>query len=41
MDQRSTCLFLAIKGLSAQAIPSELVPVVGPDAIACSTVTKY
>jgi hypothetical protein len=30
MDQRSICLFLAMKRLSAQAICSELVAVLGP-----------
>jgi hypothetical protein len=40
MDQRSTCAFLAIKGLSAQAIHNELVDVLGPDMIAYSTVAK-
>jgi hypothetical protein len=40
MDQRSVYEFLAIKGISAQAIGSELVAVIGPDAIAHSTVTK-
>jgi hypothetical protein len=32
------CLFLAMKRLSAQAIDSELVAVLGPDAIGYSTV---
>jgi hypothetical protein len=40
MDQRSICLFLAMKQLSAKAIHSELVAVLGPDAIAYSTVTN-
>jgi hypothetical protein len=30
MDQRSICLFLAMKRLSAQAISGELVAVLGP-----------
>jgi methyl coenzyme M reductase subunit C len=41
MDQRSICLFLAMKRLSGQAIYSELVAVLGPDAIGHSTVTNY
>jgi transcriptional regulator of acetoin/glycerol metabolism len=41
MDQRSICLFLAIKQLLAQAIDNELVAVLGPDAIGYSTVTNY
>jgi hypothetical protein len=40
MDQRSISLFLAIKEPSAQAIHNNLVTVLGPDAIAYSTVTK-
>jgi hypothetical protein len=40
MDQRSICLFLAMKRLSAQAIDNKLVAVLGPDAIAYSTVTN-
>jgi hypothetical protein len=41
MDQRSICLFLAMKQLSAQAICRELVAVLGPDAIGYSTVINY
>jgi hypothetical protein len=41
MDQRSVCLFLALKGLSAQAVDNELAAVLGANAIAYSTVTKY
>jgi hypothetical protein len=41
MDQRSICLFLAMKLLLAQAISRELVAVLGPDAIGYSTVTPY
>jgi hypothetical protein len=41
MDQRSICLFLAMKGLSARDVHNELVAVLGPDAIAYSTVTNY
>jgi hypothetical protein len=41
MDQRSIRLFLAMKGLSAQAIYNELVVVLGPDAIGYSTATNY
>jgi hypothetical protein len=41
MDQRSICLFLAIKRRSAQAIHNEHVTVHCSDAIACSTVAKY
>jgi histone-lysine N-methyltransferase SETMAR len=41
MDQRSICLFLAMKRLSAQAIDNELVAVLGPDTVGYSTVTNY
>jgi hypothetical protein len=41
MEQRSICLFLAMKRLSAQAISNEVVAVLCPDAIGSSTVTKY
>jgi hypothetical protein len=41
MDSGSICLFLTIKELSAQVISSELVTVIGPDAITYSTLTKY
>jgi hypothetical protein len=41
MDQRSICLFLAMKGLSARDLHNELVAVLVPDAIAYSTVTSY
>jgi hypothetical protein len=41
MDQRSTCLFLALKGLSARAVDNKFVVILGADAIAYSTVTKY
>jgi hypothetical protein len=40
MNQRPICLFLAIKGLPAQAIHNELVAVLGADALAYSTVTN-
>jgi hypothetical protein len=40
MNQRSICLFLAMKGLSARDVHNELVAVLGPDAIAYSTVTS-
>jgi hypothetical protein len=41
MDQRSICLFLAMKRLSAQAIYNKLVAVLGPDAIGHPTVINY
>jgi hypothetical protein len=41
MDQRLICLFLAMKRFSAQAIYTELVAVLGPNAIGYSTVTDY
>jgi hypothetical protein len=41
MEQRSICLFLQRKGLSAQVIHNELANVLGADAIADSTVTLY
>jgi hypothetical protein len=34
-------LFLALKSLSARAIQGELGAVLGPDAVADSTVTTY
>jgi hypothetical protein len=41
MDQRSICLFLALKGLSALAVDNKLPAVFGADEIADSTITKY
>jgi hypothetical protein len=41
MDQRSICLFLAIKGLSAREVRIELVAVLGLDVIGSSTITRY
>jgi hypothetical protein len=41
MDQRSICLFLLLKGLSAQAVDDELPAVLDAIAIAYSTVTMY
>jgi hypothetical protein len=41
MDQRSICLFLAMKRLSAREVHNELVAVLGLDAIGSSTVTRY
>jgi hypothetical protein len=41
MDQRSICLLLALKGLSARAVDSEFTDVLGADAIDYSTITKY
>jgi hypothetical protein len=41
MDQRSICLFFAMKGLSVRDVPNKLVAVLGPDTIAYSTVTSY
>jgi hypothetical protein len=41
MDQRSICLFPAMKRLSAQAIYNELIAMLSPDAIGYSTVTNY
>jgi hypothetical protein len=38
MDQRSICLFLAMKGLSARDVHHELVAVLSPDAITYSSV---
>jgi hypothetical protein len=40
MEQGSICLFLAMKRLSARDVHNELVAVLGPDAIAYSTVTN-
>jgi hypothetical protein len=41
IEQRSICLFLAMKRLTAQAIYNELVAVLGPNAIGYCTVTNY
>jgi hypothetical protein len=41
MDQRSICLFLDRKGLSALEIHNELVAVLGTEAVADSTITRY
>jgi hypothetical protein len=41
MDQKSVCLFRALNRLSARAVDKALTAVLGPDAIAYSTVTKY
>jgi hypothetical protein len=41
MDQRSICLFLAMKQLLTQAISNELGAVLASDAIGCSTVINY
>jgi hypothetical protein len=43
MDQRSIGVFLHLKGLPAKAkdVHIDLVYVLGPDAIAYSTVVKY
>jgi hypothetical protein len=41
MDQRSICLFLALKGLSARTVYNELTAALGADAIAYSAGTKY
>jgi hypothetical protein len=41
MDQRTICLYLNRKGLSAQAIHYELVQVLGSDVIAYSTMASY
>jgi hypothetical protein len=41
MDQRSICLFLNRQRLSALDIHGQLVAVLGSDAIANSSVTKY
>jgi hypothetical protein len=41
MDQRSICLFLAMKRLSAQAIYNELAAVLDLDAIGYYMATNY
>jgi hypothetical protein len=41
MDQRSVCLFLALKGFSARAVYNEFVVVLGADIKSYSAVTKY
>jgi hypothetical protein len=40
MDQRSICLFLALKRLSARPVDNELTVVLGADAIAYSIIIK-
>jgi hypothetical protein len=41
MDQRTICLYLSRKGFSAHTIHEELVQILGPDAIAYSTLTCH
>jgi hypothetical protein len=41
MDQRSVCVFLAMKGLSSRDTHKELIAVLGSAATACLAVTKY
>jgi hypothetical protein len=41
MDQRSICLYLNRKGLSAHAIHDKLVQVIGSDSVAYSKVIFY
>jgi hypothetical protein len=41
MDQRTICLYLNRKGLSAQVIHDKLVQVLGSDVIAYSMMTSY
>jgi hypothetical protein len=41
MDERSICLYLNRKGLSAREIHEELVQVLGSDAVAYSAITFY
>jgi hypothetical protein len=41
MDQRSTVLYLHLKGLSAHAILDDLMATLGPKAVAYNTVTRY
>jgi hypothetical protein len=41
MEQRSICLFLALKRLSVRAVYNKRTDVLGADGIAFSTVTKY
>jgi histone-lysine N-methyltransferase SETMAR len=41
MNQRSICVLLAMKRLSAQAIFNEFIAVLGPSAIGYSTVTNF
>jgi hypothetical protein len=41
MEQRSSCLFPALNGLSARAIHNELITFLGPDPMAYWIVTKY
>jgi hypothetical protein len=41
MDQHTNCLYLSRKGFSAKAIHTELVQLVGSDAIGYSMVTLH
>jgi hypothetical protein len=41
MDQRTICLYLSRKGFSTHVIHEELVQLLGPDAIAYSTITYH
>jgi hypothetical protein len=41
MDQKSIVLYLHMKGMALDAIYEDLVRLLGEDAIADSTVTKY
>jgi hypothetical protein len=41
LDQRSTCRFVALKGLPARAFHDLLTTVLGPDTVASSVVAKY
>jgi hypothetical protein len=41
MDQKSTVLYLRMKGMAVDAIHDNLVHTLGKDAVAYSTVTKY
>jgi hypothetical protein len=41
MDQKPIILYLRMKGMALDAIHDDLVPTLGKDAVAYSTVTKY
>jgi hypothetical protein len=41
MEERSICLFLALKWFSVRDVDNKLTTVLGSDAIASSTLTKY
>jgi hypothetical protein len=41
MTQRPTAAYLSLKGMSAGEIHDDIVVTLGPDAVSCSSVTRY